>query len=61
MGEGELELYLPSPKHGRGAGGEGKDLSYWDAPLIIDKLADSGDANVDAHSSNYQMSIRDGF
>jgi hypothetical protein len=27
MGEGELELCLPSPKHGRGAGGEGKDLS----------------------------------
>jgi hypothetical protein len=35
-GEGELELCLPSPKHGRGAGGEGKDLSlHWDAPLII--------------------------
>jgi hypothetical protein len=32
-GEGELELCLPSPKHGRGAGGEGKDLSlHWDAP-----------------------------
>jgi hypothetical protein len=27
LGEGELELCLPSPKHGRGAGGEGKDLS----------------------------------
>jgi hypothetical protein len=28
MGEGELELIsLPSPKDGRGAGGEGKDLS----------------------------------
>ncbi|WP_251957817.1 hypothetical protein [Nostoc commune] len=27
MGEGELELCLPSPKDGRGAGGEGKDLS----------------------------------
>jgi hypothetical protein len=33
MGEGELELCLPSPKHGRGAGGEGKDLIlHWDAP-----------------------------
>jgi hypothetical protein len=33
MGEGELELCLPSPKDGRGAGGEGKDLSlHWDAP-----------------------------
>jgi hypothetical protein len=32
MGEGELELCLPSPKDGRGAGGEGKDLStHWDA------------------------------
>ena len=27
MGEGELELCLPSPKDGREAGGEGKDLS----------------------------------
>jgi hypothetical protein len=27
LGEGELELCLPSPKDGRGAGGEGKDLS----------------------------------
>jgi len=27
MGEGELELCIPSPKEGRGAGGEGKDLS----------------------------------
>jgi hypothetical protein len=26
MGEGELELCLPSPMFGRGAGGEGKDL-----------------------------------
>jgi hypothetical protein len=33
MGEGELELCLPSPIFGRGAGGEGKDLSlHWDAP-----------------------------
>jgi hypothetical protein len=34
MGEGELELCLPSPIFGRGAGGEGKDLSKidWDAP-----------------------------
>jgi hypothetical protein len=33
MGEGELKLCLPSPKDGRGAGGEGKDLSlHWDAP-----------------------------
>jgi hypothetical protein len=33
MGEGELELCLPSPKDGRGAGGEGKDLKQdWDAP-----------------------------
>jgi hypothetical protein len=33
MGEGELELCLPSPILGRGAGGEGKDLSlHWDAP-----------------------------
>jgi hypothetical protein len=33
MGEGELELCLPSPMFGRGAGGEGKDLSlHWDAP-----------------------------
>ena len=33
MGEGELELCLPSPKHGRGAWGEGNDLSsHWDAP-----------------------------
>ncbi len=27
MGEGELELCLPSPMFGRGAGGEGKNLS----------------------------------
>ncbi|MEH1769257.1 MAG: hypothetical protein V7L30_23050, partial [Nostoc sp.] len=27
LGEGELELCLPSPIFGRGAGGEGKDLS----------------------------------
>ena len=27
MGFGELELCLPSPIFGRGAGGEGKDLS----------------------------------
>jgi hypothetical protein len=27
MGEGELELCLPSPIFERGAGGEGKDLS----------------------------------
>jgi hypothetical protein len=27
MGEGELELCLPSPMFGRGAGGEGKDLN----------------------------------
>jgi hypothetical protein len=34
MGEGELELSLPSPKDGRGAGGEGKDLSlHWYAPV----------------------------
>jgi hypothetical protein len=34
MGEGELELCLPSPILGRGAGGEGKDLSlHWDAPV----------------------------
>jgi hypothetical protein len=33
MGFGELELCLPSPKDGRGAGGEGKDLSlHWYAP-----------------------------
>ena len=34
MGEGELELCLPPlPSYGRGAGGEGKDLSQnWDAP-----------------------------
>jgi hypothetical protein len=33
MGEGELELCLPSPILGRGAGGEGKDLSlHCDAP-----------------------------
>jgi hypothetical protein len=36
MGEGELELYLPSPIFGRGAGGEGKDLSlHWDTPVQI--------------------------
>jgi hypothetical protein len=36
MGEGELELCLPSPIFGRGAGGEGKDLSlHWDAPLYL--------------------------
>jgi hypothetical protein len=35
FGRGELELRLPSPKHGRGAGGEGKDLStHWDAPIV---------------------------
>ena len=34
LGEGEIELCLPSPKDGRGAGGEGKDLSsHWDAPV----------------------------
>ena len=33
LGFGELKLCLPSPKIGRGAGGEGKDLSQnWDAP-----------------------------
>jgi hypothetical protein len=27
-------IYLPSPMFGRGAGGEGKDLSlHWDAPV----------------------------
>jgi hypothetical protein len=36
MGEGELELFLPSPIFGRGAGGEGKDLSlHWDAPELF--------------------------
>jgi hypothetical protein len=36
MGEGELELCLPSPIFGRGAGGEGKDLSlHWDAPKSL--------------------------
>jgi hypothetical protein len=35
MGEGELELCLPSPKDGRGAGGEGKDLKQdSDAPNL---------------------------
>jgi hypothetical protein len=29
MGEGELELCLPSPMFGRGAGGEGKDLTEY--------------------------------
>jgi hypothetical protein len=39
MGEGELELCLPSPMFGRGAGGEGKDLSlHWDAPFFADLL-----------------------
>jgi hypothetical protein len=34
MGEGELELCLPSPIFGRGAGGEGKDLIlHSDAPF----------------------------
>jgi hypothetical protein len=33
LGFGELELCLPSPMHGRGAGGEGKDLIlHSDAP-----------------------------
>jgi hypothetical protein len=35
MGEGELELCLPSPMFGRGAGGEGKDLKQdSDAPQL---------------------------
>jgi hypothetical protein len=43
MGEGELELCLPSPMFGRGAGGEGKDLSlHWDAPVFIYPV-DEGD------------------
>jgi hypothetical protein len=45
MGEGELELFLPSPIFGRGAGGEGKDLSlYWDAlvtAIAPSKVSDS--------------------
>ena len=37
MGEGELELCPPSPIFGRGAGGEGKDLSQnWDVPSKLD-------------------------
>jgi hypothetical protein len=36
MGEGELELCLPSAMFGRGAGGEGKDLNlHWDDPVLI--------------------------
>jgi hypothetical protein len=43
MGEGELKLCLPSPKNGRGAGGEGKDLSlHWDAPNPHRRLATCG-------------------
>jgi hypothetical protein len=42
MGEGELKLCLPSPKDGRGAGGEGKDLSlHWDAPWGIGEDEDN--------------------
>ena len=38
MGEGELELFLPSAIFGRGAEGEGKDLSsHWDAPRVINE------------------------
>ncbi len=33
FGRRGTRLCLPSPKDGRGAGGEGKDLSlHWDAP-----------------------------
>jgi hypothetical protein len=47
MGEGELELCLPSPKDGRGAGGEGKDLSlHWDAPTICAKNPKISDKNT---------------
>jgi hypothetical protein len=39
MGEGELELCLPSPMFGRGAGGEAKDLKQdSDAPFQGDSL-----------------------
>jgi hypothetical protein len=39
MGEGELELCPPSPKDGRGAGGEGKDLSkIWMLCSLLDNL-----------------------
>jgi hypothetical protein len=52
MGEGELELCFPSPMFGRGAGGEGKDLSlHCDAPFSQSSLDDflpRGDANANA-------------
>jgi hypothetical protein len=39
-------LSLPSPKDGRGAGGEGKDLSsHWDAPNSNERCND-----INAHS-----------
>ena len=49
MGFGELELCLPSPMFGRGAGGEGKDLSlHWDAPVegaLLSGLAATDEIN----------------
>ena len=49
MGFGELESCLPSPIFGRGAGGEGKDLStHWRAPSqIIYKLLYTYQVKVD--------------
>ncbi|MEH1767817.1 MAG: hypothetical protein V7K76_26675 [Nostoc sp.] len=47
MGEGELELCLPSPKDGRGAGGEGKDLSsHWDAQISPEQASDEAIARI---------------
>jgi hypothetical protein len=52
--EGELELCLPSPKDGRGAGGEGKDLSlHWDSPAKIHPYPNIFDALI----TNYLRSI----
>ena len=49
MGEGELELCLPSPNFGRGAGGEGKDLTLsgfesqvYKIKLLLLKFIDCG-------------------
>jgi hypothetical protein len=47
MGEGELELCLPSPIFGRGAGGEGKDLKQdSDAQLKATQFQNNNYARV---------------
>jgi hypothetical protein len=49
MAEGELKLCLPSPIFGRGAGGEGKDLSlHWDALVTAIAPSKVSDSQIEA-------------